>query len=181
MKFSKSTLERHKETVQAQLSLPTISLDPIKSSQPLDHSYEEQTLKSNFADHLTELSYCMVTQKDQIDIGMEHADDISKLTSNHIPMESFKHHIPEVLVSRDLMINKHKTKQHLIKRTIHEWRKCKHLGNMFDTNEDIKRRKFLATNAANRIQATFDNKKLIPETKITSFRAYIEPIFLYKC
>ena len=54
----------------------------------------------------------MVTQKDQIDINIEYADVISKLTSNHSSIESFKHHIPEELESRDLMINKNKTKQH---------------------------------------------------------------------
>ena len=36
---------------------------------------------------------------------------------------------------------------------------------MLDTNEDIKRRKVIAINAANRIKAIFDNKKLTPETK----------------
>ena len=50
---------------------------------------------------------------------------------------------------------------------------------MLDTKEDIKRRQSLTTNAVNRIQAIFDNKKLTPETKITTFRTYIEPIFLY--
>ena len=52
---------------------------------------------------------------------------------------------------------------------------------MLDTSEDIKQRKLLAINAANRIQAIFDNKKLTPETKMTAFRAYIKPIFLQNC
>ena len=52
---------------------------------------------------------------------------------------------------------------------------------MLDTNEDIKRRKFLARNAANRIQAIFDNEKFTPETKMSAFRAYIESIFLHNC
>ena len=55
------------------------TLDRAKCIQPLDHSYEEQTIRSNIADHLTEHNYCMVTQKDQVDIG--------KLTSNHIFIE----------------------------------------------------------------------------------------------
>ena len=61
----------------------------------------------------------MVTQKDQIDIDMEYADDAGKLTSNNRSIESFKYHTPEVLESRDLMPNQHKTKQCLINRTTH--------------------------------------------------------------
>ena len=82
----------------------------------------------------------MIRQKGQIDIDIEYADDASKLTSNHSSVESFKHHIPEVLQSRDLTINKDKTEQYLIKRTTHESRKCKYLASMLDTKEDIKRR-----------------------------------------
>ena len=52
---------------------------------------------------------------------------------------------------------------------------------MLDTNEDTKRRKLLAVSAANKIQAIFDNKKLIRETKMAAYRAYIEPIFLRNC
>ena len=112
---------------------------------------------------------------------MEYADDISKPISNHSSIESIKDNIPEVLESRDIMINKDKTEQYLINRTAHEWRKSKYLGSMLDTKEDIKRRKFLAINATNRIQTIFDNKKLAAETKMTAFRAYIEPILLYDC
>ena len=49
---------------------------------------------------------------------------------------------------------------------------------MLDTKEDIKRRKVLTINAANRVQAVFSNKKLIPETKMTVSWTYI---FLHNC
>ena len=49
--------------------------------------------------------------------------------------------------------NLHKTEQYLINRTTYEWRKCKYLGSILDTNEDIKWRQFLAISAANKIQA----------------------------
>ena len=52
----------------------------------------------------------MVTKKYQIDIDMEYADGIDKLTSIH---SSIKFHIPEALESRDLMINQEKTEQYL--------------------------------------------------------------------
>ena len=52
---------------------------------------------------------------------------------------------------------------------------------MLDTNKDIKCEKVLTINAANRMQALFDNKKLTPRNKMTDFRAYFEPIFLCNC
>ena len=52
---------------------------------------------------------------------------------------------------------------------------------MVATNEYIKRRKFPAINTANIKTAIFDNKKLTPEIKMTAFKVYIEPIFLYDC
>ena len=99
----------------------TKALDPVKFNQPLDHSYVEQTISSKIAHHLTEQSYYMVTQKYQINIDMQYANDINKPTSNHSSIQIFKHHMPEVLESRDLMINKDKTEQYLINRTTNEW------------------------------------------------------------
>ena len=80
-------------------------------------------MRSNIAHHLTEHNCCMVTQKDQIDIGMEYADDISNPTSDHSSIERFKHCKREALESRGLMINKDKTEQSLINRTTYKWKK----------------------------------------------------------
>ena len=52
---------------------------------------------------------------------------------------------------------------------------------MLDTNKHTKWRKVLAINAAKRIQAISDNKTLTQETKITAFRTYIKPNFMYSC
>ena len=88
----------------------TKTLDPAKSNYLLNYSYVEQIVRSNIPDHLIEHNYCMATQKDQIDIDMEYADDINKVTSNHSSIEMFKHHISEVLEFKDLMVSKGKTK-----------------------------------------------------------------------
>lgn len=37
------------------------TLDLVKSNQPSDHSYVEQTKRSNIADHFTEHNCCLVT------------------------------------------------------------------------------------------------------------------------
>ena len=49
------------------------------------------------------------------------------------------------------MINQDKTEQYLINGTTHEWRKCKYLGRMLDTNEDTKLRKVFVVIAVDRI------------------------------
>ena len=112
---------------------------------------------------------------------MEYADDISKVTSNHSSLENFKHNTSEILKLRDLNINHGNTEQYIINRTNNEWRLCKYLGSLLDTDEDIKGRKILAITAANQLKIIFDNKKLTPETKMKGFRAYVEPIFFYNC
>ena len=156
------------------------TLEPAGSNQLADHPYAERNIRSSIPDHITEHNYCAITQKDQIDIDMEYADDISKVTSNHSSMENFKHNTSEILKPRDLNVNHDKTEQN-INRTNNEWRLCKYLRSMLDTGNGIKRRKILAITAANQLKIILDNKKLTSETKMKAFRAYVEPIFLYNC
>ena len=80
---------------------------------------------------------------------MEHADDISKVTSNHSSMENFNHNTLEILKPRHLIVNHDKTEQYMINRTNNECRLCKYLGSMLHTGGDIKQRKILAITAAN--------------------------------
>ena len=147
------------------------TLEPARSSQLADHPYAEQNVRSSIPDHVAEHNYCVITQKDQIGIDMEYADDISKVTSNHSSMKNFKHNTTEILKPRDLNVNHGKTEQYIINRTNNEWRLCKYLGSMLDTGEDIKQRKILAITAANQLKIIFDNKKLTPKTKMIAFRA----------
>ena len=151
------------------------TLEPARSNQLADHPYAEQNVRSNIPDHITEHNYCVITQKDEIDIDMEYTDDISKVTSNHSSMENFKHNTSEILKPRDLNVNHDKTEQCIINRINNEWRLCKYLGSMLDTGED------LTITAANQLKIIFDNKKVTPETKMKAFRTYVEPIFFYNC
>ena len=144
-------------------------LELARSNQLADHPYVEQNVRSSIPDHITEHNYCAITQKDQIDIDIEYANDISKITSNHSSMENLKHNTPEILKPRDLNVNHDKTEQYIINKTNNEWRLCKYLGSMLDTGEDF----------ANLLRIIFNNKNLTPETKMKAFRAYDEPIFLY--
>ena len=93
------------------------TLEPARSSQLADHPYAEQNVRSSIPDHITEHNYCVITQKDQIDIDMEYADDISKVTSNHSSKGNFKHNTSETLKPRDLNVNHDKTEQYITNRT----------------------------------------------------------------
>ena len=61
------------------------------------------------------------------------------------------------LAQRVLKINKSKTEEYTIKRANcdNRWRDCKLLASLLDTQNDIKRRKVLAINAANKLNNLF--------------------------
>ena len=81
--------------------------------------------------------------------------------------------------SFNLHVNETKTEEHRIKRGGNDnWKKCKYLGTLLDTNSDISRRKCLAILAFNKLKIAF-NSKLTIKNKIRIFNAYIESIFLY--
>ena len=58
-------------------------------------------------------------------------------------------------------------------------KKCKLLGSLLDNNEEVKRRKILATNAANKLEHLFNNDNLTINTKMKLLNVYVAPIFLY--
>ena len=76
---------------------------------------------------------------------------------------------------------KQKTEEYKISRVNcdDKWKKCKLLGSILDTNNDIKRRKGLSLDAVQKIKYMFNNKKLSIKTKMRAFDAYISSIFLY--
>jgi len=95
-------------------------------------------------------------------------------------IEHIKITIPECLKKRNLDINFNKTEQYNINRHgDEEWKKCKYLGSMLDTETDIKRRKCLAIVAFNKYKSILTSKKLNIKTRIRLFNIYIGSVFLY--
>ena len=83
--------------------------------------------------------------------------------------------------SCDLIINEEKTEVFTIKRNGEEtWKKCKLLGTLLDTEEDVKRRKVLAMNVVNSMREIFF-KDINIEFKVRSFNCYVSSVFLYNC
>ena len=126
-------------------------------------------------------NYPIVSPNYQIDIDQQYADDISKISTSISVIEKMKDELPVKLAQRGLKINESKTEEHTIKRANCDsrWRDCKLFGSLLDTQNDIKRRKLLAINAANKLKHLFLNKDVIISVKTTLFKSYVTPMFLY--
>ena len=86
--------------------------------------------------------------------------------------------IPPTLRKRNLLCNEDKNEDFLIKAKGNtEWKSCKYLGSLFDTEKDIKRRKMLALNAMKDMTYIWESH-LSQNTKLRIFNSYIQPIFL---
>ena len=146
----------------------------------LDHHYIQQNIQENeIPTILQEHNYFEFTQKAQITIEMEYADDMSEITSDY--HRSVKTETTKVkkLTDKGLQINDSKTERYKIDRQNNDWKKCKLLGSLLDTEQDMQRRKSLAINAANNLNVFFKNDRLTIATKMNLIDTYIEPIFLY--
>ena len=143
-----------------------------------DHHYHHQSITSReIPDELIEHNYAQPMQIQHFDIEMEYVDDLSKLTSDHNDIRRYEHNVEENLGKKGLKVNKNKTENY-ISRQNHQWKKCKLLGTLLDTEEDIKTRKILAINAANNLRRFFEKDKLTINLKLKLINTYIEPIFL---
>ena len=118
---------------------------------------------------------------DEINLNMEYADDMSHIWSDMRNIEYAKKTLPSKLSSWDLIMNEGKTEEFTIKRNGEgTWRKCKLLGTLLDTEEDIKQRKVLAMKVANSMKEIFLGDISI-EVKVHSFNCYVSSVFLYNC
>ena len=92
-----------------------------------------------------------------------------------------KDELPVKLAPRGLKINESKTEEYTIKSANcdNRWGDCKLFDSLLDTQNDIKRKKVLAINAANKLKHQFLNKGVTISAKTKLFKSYITPIFLY--
>ena len=88
--------------------------------------------------------------------------------------------VPPALKDRNLFVNDAKTDKYEVKGNGNEeWKKCKYVGSLLDTEHDIIRRKQLANNTYNNLKDVFKSKKVTQETKLRLLQALVESIFLY--
>ena len=112
---------------------------------------------------------------------MEYADDMSHISSDMRNIEYAMKMLPSKLSSWDFIMNEGKAEEFTIKRKGEEtWMKCKLLGSLLGTEEDVKRRKLLAMNVVKSMKEIFfgDISILV---KVRSFSCYVSSEFLYNC
>ena len=98
---------------------------------------------------------------------MQYADDICWVGGNcSHAIDTIKSNIPPRLLQRDLHINLAKTEEYIINREKIEWERCKYLGSILLTENDIARRNQLATAAFNNLNKILTNNKLSLNIKI---------------
>jgi hypothetical protein len=91
-----------------------------------------------------------------------------------------KKDVPSKLKKRNLQINEAKTEEYTIKRGGDEkWKKCKYVGSLLDTEEDIKRRKQLAMAAFTQHKPALSSKHIALKTRLRIMNAYVSSIFMY--
>ena len=54
------------------------TLKPASSNKLADHPYAEQNVRSNIPNRITEHTYCVINQKDQIDVDMKYAVTLAR-------------------------------------------------------------------------------------------------------
>ena len=147
----------------------------LDSNKHDDHNYYSTIVKPPV--HITnDHQYAYIN--DEINLNMEYADDMSHISSDMRNIEYAKKMLPSKLISWDLIMNEEKTEEFTIKRNGEEtWKKCKLLGTLLDTEEDIKQRKILAINVMNLMKEIFFRDISI-EVKVRSFNCYVSSIFL---
>ena len=115
-------------------------------------------------------------------IDQQYADDISWITNKEERKNEIRKQVPPILKEKNLQVNDSKTEEYEIKRGGDEnWKKCKYLGTLLDTESDINRRKILALAAFKQLSHIFNNKKVSEEVKLRLLRSHVESIFLYNC
>ena len=146
-----------------------------------DHDYAmREAYEELIPPHLMEHSYSEPTNEQPIIINQQYADDIGWVTTAKYKTDSVKRLIPGKLMDRGLQINATKTEEFVISRGgAEDWKKCKYVGSLIDTAEDIKRRKQLAMASFSQYKTILTSTKITLKTRIRLFDAYISSIFLY--
>ena len=154
---------------------------PDKPTVMQEHSYSTNEMEKpiTIPAHLKDHNYSIPRNIGTL-IDLQYADDICWVGGNcDDGVEFYKENIPERLKERNLVINPSKTEEYRINLANNDWKKCRYLGSLLDSEEDIKRRKRLARAAYDKIRPALEDKKLENKIKISIFNTMISSVFLY--
>ena len=120
-----------------------------------------------------------MTDKQEVQINQQYADDIGYASNTKDYIEDKKQEIPQILRQRNLQVNLTKTEQYTVKHGNDQWKTCKYLGTILDTENDITRRKTLANAAFSKYKNILTSRKLPLSIRLRLFNVYVQPMFLY--
>ena len=127
----------------------------------------------------SDLDWIINTDVHKVKVDPKYADDITFIRSHISEINMIKRIIPDMLKEGDLIENASKREQYSVPSEDGNWKKCKCLGSLLDTEEDISRRKGLTEDGIRNLEKIFKSNRLSQKTKVRVFNAYISSIFLY--
>ena len=120
---------------------------------------------------------------------MIYADDYDHLTEDHEKKEQFKSCVKEILGKDNLKVNEDKTEDTVLKRGKHDrknknknepWRETIKLGSKLGDEEDIKRRKNLATGKLAQMKKVLKSRKISKvKKKMKLYNAMVKSVLTY--
>ena len=117
------------------------ALENDKNRRTTDHQYAQPPWTSAedlLAHHIKDHTYSSPSEN-SITINQQYADDIGWISNSKYSIDRALHTIPSKLKARNLNINETKTEIYDIKRNgPDDWKHCKYLGSLIDTEEDIR-------------------------------------------
>ena len=152
-----------------------------------DHNYNlPEELEKPEEDYLREHNYYVNKEKihelhrRSLEIQLQYADDCGYAIvteSDHLKNDKVNN-IPPKLKKRNLSCNETKNEDyHITRHGETSWEKCKYLGTLLSTEQDIKRRKILALNTMTELKNIWESR--LPTTqKLRIFNACVAPVFL---
>ena len=123
------------------------------------------------------------SKEEKIPTEMAYADDVDFISLiKHKDVSE----VSKILRKYNLIVNNDKTEKTVINRKKNRneerWRNVKKVGSLIGDEEDINRRKQLATVAMHKIQAMWTSKdKIKLKTKMKVYRALVKSVLIYNC
>ena len=119
--------------------------------------------------------------KHKVEIDPKYADDITFVRALEVKRNQAERLVPTMLKDEGLFVNNSKTEKHHASKYSDnkEWMKCKYLGSLLGTEEDIKRRKITAHDSFKTLETILNSKRISEKNRLRIFKQYIESIFLY--
>ena len=127
----------------------------------------------------SELDWILDKDKINLELDPKYADDVTYIRSHESKINKIKRLLPSMLQEGNLIENSSKREEYNIPSERNEWKLCKCLGSLLDTEADIQRRKGLAISSMRTLYLLFKSRNISQTTKIRIFEAYVSSIFLY--